>query len=130
MPDDFSYRLIYNKETDYTYRWIININDVAFKLVILKWRVPKPLPKIINVRLDQGKHDTIRYWTNIELLNNSAIALKPIKENLIFHEDHTETYRYKAITINDNTAIEDVYIPKELTFHKAPHLAITVSWDY
>jgi hypothetical protein len=130
MPNELSYQLKYDSDTDNTYKWTITVGKRTDYVYILKWRVPTPTPKFITVRIAKGKHDTIQYWTNIELGINPARALQPIKENMKFTSDHSHTYRYDTVDWNKNKAIVDIYIPKQFTFDKYPNLAVTVFWDY
>ena len=130
MTTEFFYQLKYDKDTNNTYRWRGKATNTDVNLYLPKWRVPIILPTIIVVRIIKGVHESIKYWTSIELKINQERAYQPIKENLVFNSEHSSTHRYDAINNNQKTPLEDIYIPHDFTFNRARNLAATVWWDY
>jgi hypothetical protein len=127
--------LAVTKETDNKVRWDVDVDGTKFELYIFKWRVPEPIPQIIEVSIepaDEQRPGPLSAWDTESLW-------VPIITHLELVRWHTKTIRYRscapslAIPVPDTEdawgiGIGDPYIPIEMTFGGADRLKITVRW--
>ena len=124
--------LAYNKETDNKYRWEAKVENASFKLYIPKWRIPHPMPEKLLVGIYTVKEEARfqRTYTPSEISINPNLAKNPIFAEIIFFEEHTQTYRYDPSFPDSHLwEIGSPYIPKTLLEHNRPQIVyINVEW--
>src|SRR5438876_11263084 len=81
-----------SKETDNKLRWQADVDGVNFKLYIFKWRVPRPWPTRILVRVSDvpsGKeiHQPVKSANSDSLEQSISAIVHKVRE-------HTQTVRF------------------------------------
>lgn len=120
-----------SKQTDNKLRWEAWESGVLFKVYIPKWRVPKPWPVRIVVRIDDDEKtfEAIQPPRGPEFassrdLNESLVAV------LQKVDEHTETVRYRQIGDLALSEIGEPYIPFSMLGTPPPdRMRIDVAWD-
>lgn len=125
--------LSYEKETDLKYRWrkYIEADDESFKLYILQWRVPEPVPEHIEVSISSNKKEfpATRKFDVSEIESNPNLRNKSIFAEVKFVSDHTKTIRYDPVGEQETWEIGSPYIPLSLLPDKeAKTLYLLVNW--
>ena len=112
-----TYELRYDKETDNKYRWIADVEGVAFKLYIPQAVLPDPYPRRILVSVE----------TDPKRAASTKANLKVVVEHV---EEHTETIRYAPVGDPKTWQIGEPYIPRAVLRQPWPkQLHIAVSWE-
>jgi len=119
------------KETDNKLRWDSDIKGTKFSLYIPKWRVPKPWPAKIWVKVipRRGEGDDQANLSLADVTKDSALTNEPIIVTVIKCKEHTETIRYSPSGNPSTWEIGEPYIPHPLTFDEAERLRLIVLWD-
>lgn len=123
-----------SKHTENKIRWDVDIDGTRFELYVFKWRVPEPVPRILEVAIEPA--DELR--PELPARDSESLWV-PIITHLELVSWHTRTIRYRpcapslAIPIPNTEdawgiGIGDPYIPIEMTFSGADRLKITVRW--
>jgi hypothetical protein len=114
-----------SKQTNNKLRWSADVDGVAFKLYIPKWRVPSPWPVGLVVILHEKTMS----------LPASQLAGSPGLERPIFAvvdkvRELTETVRYRPSGPDDTWEIGEPYVPYALLSAPPPEqLHLEVRWD-
>lgn len=125
----FRKRLYYRRETDNKLRWDGEAAGVLFELYVPKWRVPDPMPTVVEVELTpaSGSPDETRPVTREMVQGAPGLREQAIAVVLQRSTDHTKTIRYNPIG-TEEPEIGDVYVPFCLTFEGMQRLSVTVTW--
>jgi hypothetical protein len=118
------------KETENKVRWDAEADDVTFELYIPKWRVPKPWPLKIYVKIDivPTKQNNFERVTFEMAKENHKLVSQHIVADVMLKEEHTKTIRYCPDGNNEDWEIGEPYIPFALTHNNAERLRIVVDW--
>ena len=125
--------LDYDNETDNKYRWKTDVDGVRFSMYIPKWRVPKPIPRSININI--YSEEEIEYHRNTyskeDYENDEGLKLQKIIAKVERKSDHIERVRFDPVGVPKTWEIGSPYIPIELLpFREINSLIITVEWMY
>lgn len=122
-------KLYYRKETDNKLRWDGEAGGVPFELYVPKWRVPSPVPSIVEVelRVASGSAADSNPVTQKMVLRDPGLREQTISAVLEKCSGHTKTIRYDPVDA-EKAEIGDVYVPFCLTFGGVQRLSVTVSW--
>lgn len=119
------------KETDNKLRWDFEVQNTKFSIYIPKWRVPRPWPSKIYLRVDPRRGDSIDN-PNLSLEDvkkDAALTHEPIVAIVSFLERKTETIRYRPEGDDKKWEIGEPYIPKPLAFNESKKLRLIIFWD-
>ncbi len=118
-----------SKQTDNKLRWQADVEGVSFKIYIPKWRVPRPWPTRILVRV--GEPPTgVQLQENVGAGTNSDSLERPIYATVERVSEHTETVRFKPLGDPKSWEIGEPYIPYSLLASPSvPTVRIEVMWD-
>ena len=121
--------LIAAKETDNKLRWDTDIDGAPFELYVPKWRVPRPWPGRVYVRVFSGKSpDDVLRDTHIRDVTQTT--QRPIVAELQLTSKHQLTVRYTPLGDNQAWQIGEPYIPYQLLPPLIPDsVVIRVRWD-
>ena len=118
-----------SKETDNKLRWAADVEGVKFQLYIPKWRVPRPWPNRILVRI-------IDVPAGVETQHppatsaSSASVERPIFQIVEKVREHTQTVRFAPLGDFNEWQIGEPYIPYSLLpSPSAQAVQIEVEWD-
>ena len=92
------YKLVFDKETENKWRWVANIDGVAFKFYMPQQFVPQPPPSQIVVGIET---DAAR----------ATVHPANIKAAVEYVEELTETVRYAPTGDPKNWPIGEPYVP-------------------
>ena len=118
-----------SKETDNKLRWQVYVEGVNFKLYVPKWRVPRPWPTRIIVRVSdipasgEAEHQPATSGNSASLERPIAAIVKKVRE-------HTQTVRFAPQGDPNNWEIGEPYVPYSLLPSPSVQaLRIEVRWD-
>jgi len=119
------------KVTDNKLRWDVMINDVKFSLYIPQWRVPRPWPSKIYVRVDPRRDEgaDLPNLAQEAVKKDATLTHEPVVATVEFFEEMTQTIRYRPVGDDKNWEIGEPYVPKLLTFNGAKRLRLIILWD-
>jgi hypothetical protein len=123
------YLLTPSKETDNKLRWAreIEADGTEFKLYIPKWRVPKPWPKKVFVRISKGSSGTTTFPGS-----GSAPPVSPgtpIRATLRRYRNMARSVRFTPLGNPDEWELGEPYIPYSLLpDSEAEYVTIEVHW--
>jgi hypothetical protein len=148
----FHRRLFFDKETDGKFRWRADVEGVEFKLYITQGRVPRPVPKIIEVSIfdDKSLYTAVLTKLGRKSVSELSDADKSILNGIGLDEvqirnaggeailgaafkpvcaEHTQTVRYTAPRHFEELEFGDPYVPKSvLRFPYPERLLFLVRW--
>ena len=148
----FRGRFSFDKLTDEKFRWKSDIDGVEFKVYITQERVPKPVPRIIDVtvlvpldnwytykltRLGAKTVDELSAQdeADLETIGLPQWEIRAAGSDSIFgavqkaDDQHTETVRYNAFRASKDSEFGDPYLPKSLFAGSYPRrLLFLVQW--
>ena len=118
-----------SKETDNKLRWQADVDGVKFKLYIFKWRVPRPWPTSILVRVSdvpaggEPQHQPATSASSDSLERPVCAIIEKVRE-------HTQTVRFAPQGDPTGWEIGEPYIPYSLLSSSSVQtLRIEVAWD-
>ena len=117
--------MVPSKETDNKLRWETDVEGVAFKLYIPKWRVPRPWSRLILVRLSAATSSQ----QQVPLCGDDPDSpISAIVERIC---EHSETARFAPRGDPKDWQIGEPYIPyKILPSDSVRTLRIDIEWDH
>lgn len=116
-----------SKETDNKLRWETDVEGVAFMLYIPKWRVPKPWPTRILVRISDASDPPLPPQ---QLFGSAQGQDRPIHAIVTRKVDHSRTVRFEPEGKPNEWEIGEPYIPYELLPNSSvQRVRIEVEWD-
>jgi len=148
----FHDRLCLDKKTDESFRWKRDVDGVKFQLYIFQERVPRPVPKIIEVSVFDDKSLFTALLTRVgrksvsqlSEIDKSALDTIGLDEAQIRNAgaeailgaafkpqgaDRTKTVRYNASRNFKDLEFGDPYVPKSILRDPYPErLLFLVRW--
>lgn len=119
------------KETDNKLRWDAIVEGVTFSLYVPKWRVPKPWPGSIWVRVipRRVESDDLPNVSHADVEEDPGLVHEPIIATVVRDREHTETTRFRPVGDDDAWEIGMPYVPKSLVPENAARMWVIVMWD-
>jgi hypothetical protein len=119
------------KDTPNKLCWEAKMKDAQFRLYIPQWRVPRPWPSKIYVRVDP-RRDEVGDAPNLtpeDVKKDAVLTHEPIVATVNAYSEHTKTIRYRPIGDPKKWEIGEPYVPFSLTTNGAKRLRLIVHWD-
>jgi len=119
------------KVTENKLRWDVEVNGVTFSLYIPKWRVPRPWPSRICVRITPRRNEGTDEpnLSSVDATNDPVLTHEPIIATVTMFKKHTNTIRYRPVGEAEKWEIGEPYIPFSLTADATEKLRLIVFWD-
>lgn len=119
-----------SKTTDNELRWQADVEGVNFKLYIPKWRVPRPWPIRILVRVIEMPSVTAQFQDFAPTVDSFDSLERPIRAIVEKIQEHTQTMRFAPTGDPKDWEIGEPYIPYSLlTYSSVQTVRIEVVWD-
>jgi hypothetical protein len=119
-----------SKTTDNKLRWQADVEGVNFKLYIPKWRVPRPWPIRILVRVIEMPSVTAQFQDFAPTVDSFDSLERPIRAIVEKIQEHTQTMRFAPTGDPKDWEIGEPYIPYSLlTNSSVQTVRIEVVWD-
>lgn len=105
------------KSSNGCYVWVFDEEGEVSNFYIHKWRVPDPVPKVIDVVIRFG-NELIKpeaYDENfnpVALSNRPELKRQPIRKSVFYTESHNDTTRYD--TRGSETPFHTIYLPNQV----------------
>ncbi len=116
----------FNKNTPKKVRWSTSVEGITFYLYIPRPAIPIPFPEMVKLKVIHDPDEKKYYFLQLSEYRGGGTFFF----DLVFHSEHTETYRYNPESESDRLQIGDVYIPKPLLPSDAPRkITVLGVWD-